>query len=362
VATTQKSPLKLAVEPLSDYALANRLSYFLWSTMPDEELLAHAAQGDLHKPEVLTSQTRRMLKSPKVRALALEFGGNWLDFRRFEEHNAVDKEQFPVFDDKLRTAMFEEPLHFMVDGFQNNKPILEWLYGKHTFVNAPLAKHYAMADIKPTGDDWVRVDNAGKYGRGGLFPMGVFLTKNASGLRTSPVRRGYWVVRRLLGEYIPPPPAVVPELPKDESKLGNKTLRQALEAHRENPACAGCHARFDSYGLVFENFGPIGELRTKDGGGKPVDTKAPFPTGEKSGVSGLQAFLKTQRQSDFTGTFARKMLSYALGRTLLPSDDATLQELQQKLIANNYRFNTVIETIVQSKQFRNRRIATEIRK
>jgi hypothetical protein len=349
------------VQPLPDYALASRLSYFLWSSMPDQELMAHAAAGDLHKPEVLAAQTHRMLKDARVRALALEFGGNWLDFRRFEEANAVDRNRFPSFTDNLREAMFEEPLHFLVDEFQNNRPVTDMLYAKHTFVNASLAKHYGMTDVKPTGDAWVRVDNADHYGRGGLLPMAVFLTQNSPGLRTSPVKRGYWVVKRVLGQYIPPPPATVPALPNDESKMGNLTLRQALEEHRKNPACAGCHALFDSYGLVFEGYGPIGELRSKDLGGKPIDANAPFPGGsDRVGVAGLQSFIHQQRQKEFLDTLGRKMLSYGLGRTLQPSDDPLLQQMQQRLAAGDYRFGTLVDTIVSSKQFRNRRASATL--
>ncbi|MCW3094780.1 MAG: hypothetical protein JWL77_398 [Chthonomonadaceae bacterium] len=358
---TVSAPPGNSVQPLTDYALASRLSYFLWSSMPDRELLAHAAAGDLHRPEVLSAQAHRMLKNPRVRALALEFGGNWLDFRRFEEANAVDRNRFPTFNDNLRQAMFEEPLHFLVDEFQKDRPVTDMLYGKHTFVNAALARHYGMTDVKPTGDAWVRVDNADHYGRGGLLPMAVFLTQNSPGLRTSPVKRGYWVVKRVLGEYVPPPPATVPALPSDESKMGDLTLRQALVAHRANPACAGCHARFDSYGLVFEGYGPIGELRTKDLGGRSVDANAPFPGGaERMGVAGLQSFIHQQRQKDFLDTLGRKLLSYGLGRTLQPTDDPLLQQMQQKLSVGDYRFGAMVETIVTSKQFRNRRASATV--
>ncbi|HEY1860670.1 MAG TPA: DUF1592 domain-containing protein, partial [Gemmataceae bacterium] len=220
-----------AVQPLSDYALASRLSYFLWSSMPDAELLVHAEAGDLHQPEVLTTQARRMLRDPRVRGLAIEFAGNWLDLRRFEEHNAVDRERFPSFTNELRQAMFEEPIHYFVDLAQRNRSVLDLLYGHDTFVNPPLAKHYGITyrgrpsepGAAATGglrDDWIHIDDAQCYGRGGILPMAVFLTKNAPGLRTSPVKRGYWVVRRLLGEQIPPPPPTVPELPKDEAALG----------------------------------------------------------------------------------------------------------------------------------------------
>lgn len=253
--------------PLSPYELASRLSYFLWSSMPDRELLAHAAAGDLARPDVLAAQTRRMLRDERVRRLAVEFGGNWLDVRRFEEHNAVDRERFAGFTNELRQAMYEEPVRFFVDVAQSNRSVHDFLTADDTFVNPILAKHYGV-EIPAVGpDEWVRVDQARAYGRGGLLPMAVFLTKNAPGLRTSPVKRGYWVVRRLLGEHIPAPPPEVPELPKDEAKLGDLTLPQLLAQHRDNKACAGCHQRFDAVGLAFEGYGPIGELRTVDLGG-----------------------------------------------------------------------------------------------
>ncbi|MDX1931210.1 MAG: DUF1592 domain-containing protein [Capsulimonadales bacterium] len=349
----------IAVRPLSDYALASRLSYFLWSSIPDEELLAHAAAGDLHRPNVLTAQARRMLRDPRARALALEFGGNWLDFRRFEEHNAVDRQRFPAFTNELREAMFEEPVRFLTDMFRANRPVPELLYGKHTFVNADLARHYGMADLKFVGKEWIRVADAERYGRGGLLPMAVFLTKNSPGLRTSPVKRGYWVVRRVLGESIPPPPPVVPELPKDESQLGERTLRQALERHRANPACSGCHARFDSYGLVFEGYGPIGETRAQDLGGKPVDVRAPFPgSPDRAGVTGLREYIRTRRQQDFLDNLCRKLLSYGLGRSLQPSDDPTLERMHRQLQANGYRFGTLIDSIITSRPFLHRRAVT----
>lgn len=353
---TVATPSSTSTLPLSDYALASRISYFLWSSMPDSELLAHAAKGDLHRPGVLIAQARRMLRNPRVRALALEFEGNWLDFRRFEEHNAVDRQRFPSFTDDLREAMFEEPLRFLMDEFQKDRSVLDMVYAKHTFVNAALARHYGMSDVKPVAGEWVRVDHADSYGRGGLLPMAVFLTKNSPGLRTSPVKRGYWVVRRLLGEYIPPPPPTVPQLPNDESKMGNLTLRQALVQHRANPVCAGCHARFDSYGLVFEGYGPIGELRSKDLGGNPVDARALFPGGmDCSGVAGLRDFVRRRRQQDFLNTLGRKLLCYALGRSLQPSDDSILLQMQQHLAAGGYRFGNLVETVITSRQFCNRR-------
>jgi hypothetical protein len=212
-------------------------------------------------------------------------------------------------------------------------------------------------------DQWVRVDAAGKYGRGGLLPMAVFLTNNSPGLRTSPVKRGNWVVKRVLGERIPPPPAKVPELPSDEAKLGDLTLRETLARHRADPACAGCHERFDSMGLVFEGYGPVGERRDKDLGGKPIDSTALFPGGaEGSGLEGLRAYIRHRRQADFVDNFCRKLLAYGLGRTLLPSDDEILAAMRAKLEAGGYHFDTLVEAIVTSPQFLNKRVNAALAK
>jgi len=323
--------------------------------MPDEELLAHAAAGDLHKREVLLSQTRRMLRDPRVRGLATEFCGNWLDFRRFEEHNSVDRQRFPSFTNELRQAMFEEPIRYFVDVAQRDRSVLDFLYGADTFVNPSLAKHYGMPEPKGP-DEWLHVDDARRYGRGGLLPMAVFLTKNAPGLRTSPVKRGYWVVRRVLGERIPPPPPTVPELPKDEANLGKLTLPQVLARHREDKSCAACHQRFDSVGLVFEDFGPIGDRRTKDLGGRPVQTVATFPDGkDRTGLAGLREYLREKRQDDYVDNLCKKLFSYALGRSLILSDKKALEEMRARLVADRYAFGTLVEEIVTSPQFLNKR-------
>jgi hypothetical protein len=342
------------IQPLDAHALASRLSYFLWSSLPDEELLAHAARGDLRRAEVLGRQARRMLRDERARALAVEFGGQWLDFRRFEEHNAVDRERFPSFDGGLRQAMFEEPVRFLLDVVRADRPVLDLLYARHTFVNPVLARHYGMP--APRAAEWVLVPDADRYQRGGLLPMAVFLTRNAPGLRTSPVKRGYWVVRRLLGEHIPAPPAQVPELPGDERKLGDLTLRETLARHRADRSCAACHARFDAFGLAFEGYGPVGELRTVDLAGRPVDTRAAFPDGsEGQGLEGLRQHLRARRQDDFLDNLCRKLLGYALGRGLILSDEATVARLRARLAASDHRFGALVESIVGSPQFLTRR-------
>lgn len=340
------------VQPLSGYDLASRLSYFLWSSMPDEELLRRAAAGDLQRPEVIRAQARRMLQDGRSRALAVEFGGNWLDFRDFEQIGTVDRERFPAFNDELRAAMFEEPVRFVLDVFRKNRSILDFLYARDTFVNGALARHYGMP---APARDWVQVTDADRYGRGGLLPMAVFLTKNAPGLRTSPVKRGYWVAKNILGDEIPPPPPVVPELPADEAKM-DLPLRQMLERHRANPGCAACHARFDSFGVAFETFDPVGRSRAADLAGRAVDARATFPGGvEGEGVAGIRQFIREHREAHFVRGFSGKLLAYALGRSLALGDEPLIEEMGRKLAGNGHRFETVIDSIVTSRQFLNKR-------
>jgi len=291
-----------------------------------------------------------MLKDQRARALATEFAGNWLDFRRFEENNTVDRERFPAFNNDLRQAMFEEPVRFIDDVIRNDRSVLDLLYAKHTFVNPVLAKHYGIPNVKAKAGEWIRVDDARPYGRGGLLPMSVFLTQNAPDLRTSPVKRGYWVARRVLGDAIPPPPPAVPELPADEAKL-DLPLRDMLAKHRENPSCASCHARFDSFGLAFENYGPVGEQRTEDLGGRPVDIRAEFPGGSQgAGFEGVLEYIRAHREKDFIGNLCRKLLVYALGRSLLLSDEPLIQVMRSKSA-----WHDLVETIVNSQQFLTKR-------
>jgi hypothetical protein len=342
--------------PLLGYALASRLSYFLWSSMPDEELLAHAAAGNLHQPEVLTSQARRMLRDPRIRGLAEQFAGNWLEFRRFEETNTVDRARFPSFTKDLRQAMVEEPIRFFVYVAGKNRSVLDFLDADYTFVNPILAKHYGIPVTNRGSENWIKVEEAHRYGRGGLLPMAVFLTKNSPGLRTSPVKRGYWVVRRVLGEHIPAPPPEVPELPKDEAKFGDQTLPQLLARHREDKACAGCHQRFDSMGLTFEAYGPIGERRSHDLGGRPVEARATFPDGsDRTGLNGLRSYLAEKRREEFVENLCRKLFAHALGRSLVLSDKATIDKMRARLEQDGHRFDALVESIVASPQFRSKR-------
>lgn len=339
------------ITPLNDYELANRLSYFLWSSMPDQELLSLAESGTLNRPEVLIAQSRRMLQDERVYGLAVEFAANWLDVRRFEMHNAVDRDRFPSFTNVLRQSMFEEPLRYFVDVIQNDRPVGELIDSDYTVLNPLLAEYYGVP-LKGVGEnDWVRTEVA-DYHRGGLLPMAVFLTSNSPGLRTSPVKRGYWIARRVLGEKISPPPPGVPELPDDESELGDLTLAQTLALHREHKSCSVCHDRFDSLGLAFENYGPVGEWRLEDLGNRPVNALAIFPGGAKGeGLKGLQDYLHAERQHEFHRNLCKKMLAYALGRTLILSDEPLISEMLQRLENDGYRIGAIVESIVTSTQF-----------
>jgi len=323
--------------------------------MPDERLRERAAAGVLRLPEGLLAEARRMLRDPRARALAVEFGANWLDIRDFAQLGTVDRERFPVFTDEVRSALFEEPVRFLQHIFQNNGSLLDLLYGRYTFVNRVLARYYGLALPAGTGAEaWVRVAAEGQ-GRGGLLPMAAFLTKNAPGLRTSPVKRGYWIARRILGEEIPPPPAVVPELPADEARM-ELPLREMLARHRSNAACASCHARFDSFGLALEGFDPVGRPRSADLAGRPVDAGAVFPgkvAGE--GVAGLREYIRRHRERDFVRGFTGKLLAYALGRSLALSDEVLIDQIGAELARSGYRFETVVAGIVTSRQFLNKR-------
>lgn len=345
---------------LSDFELANRLSYFLWSSMPDQELVDLAAAGRLSDPEVLVAQAMRMLKAEASEALAIEFAGNWLDFRHFAQHNSVDRERYPQFTDSLRQAMFEEPIRFFSDLVRRDGSVLEFLESTHTFVNAELAAHYHIAfpnssPVASSSDAWRRVEVPASE-RGGLLAMAVFQTANSPGLRTSPVKRGYWVARRLLGERIPAPPPDVPDLPADEQDLGPVTLAAALAKHREHSACAGCHERFDSFGLALENFDPIGQWRTTDLAGHPVEAAAEFPGGAVGvGVDGLRAYLLEHRRQDFVDHLCRQLLSYGLGRNLILSDEPLLNELREALRRDEFRFSSLVTSIITSPQFLQKR-------
>lgn len=366
----------IEVRQLSDRSMAGRLSYFLWSSLPDDELLSTSLAGELRTDAAIVDQTRRMLKDDRVTAFAREFFGQWLRYRDFISKDPINAEAFPGYTDELRQAMFEEPARLATRLIQEDRPVTELLNADSTFVNGVLARHYG-GDVEReyrsqvsawtnerrerglSTDDadqqWHRVSGLHDAGRGGLFGMGVVLTSNSAGERTSPVKRGFWAVHHLLGQHFPPPPADVPELPGNE-KNAPKTIREMMAEHTANPRCAMCHVHFDALGMAMEGFDPIGRRRSKDLAGREVNDTVEFPEGETaSGIPGLIQYIEKNRKQDFVSTLCRKFLGYALGRSVMLSDSILLEQMEDALRKNNYRFSVLFETVVTSPQFRNQR-------
>ncbi len=333
--------------PVNDWELATRLSYFLWSSEPDDELNSLAASGKLHEPDVLTAQTHRMMKSEKVRRLATEFGCQWLHVRDLETLDEKSERHFPTFI-SLRGAMQEESVRFFIDLFQEDRSVLSLLDADHSFVNGALAKHYSL-DLK--GEDWQRVDGLHARGRGGILGFASTLAKQSGASRTSPILRGNWLSEVVLGDKLPRPPKGVPVLP-DEAPRG-LTERQLIERHSSDAKCAGCHQRIDPFGFALEGFDAIGRARSEDAGGLAIDTKTRLANGtELEGLDGLRAYLMTTRRDDFLRQFCRKLLGYALGRSVQLSDQPLIASMLTELKANDHHVATSIEWIVRSPQFR----------
>jgi hypothetical protein len=337
--------------PVSDWELASRLSYFLWSSMPDAELAALARAGTLHKPEVLAAQARRMLRDARTRHLAVEFGCQWLHIHDFDALDEKSERHFPTFL-KLRGDMYEESIRFFADLFQRDASVLNILNADYTFLNESLARHYGIPGV--TGPEWRRVDGVGKYGRGGILAQATTLAKQSGASRTSPILRGNWVAEALLGDKLPRPPKDVPRLPDDEAGLEGLTVRQLVEKHSSDPRCYGCHRRIDAFGYSLEAFDAIGRRREKDLGDRPINTSVKVMDGsEFEGVDGLRNYLLTKRGDVFLKQFCRKLLGYSLGRAVQLSDGPLLADMRDKLKRNDYRIGSAVDTIVRSRQFRN---------
>lgn len=334
---------------VNDYELATRLSYFLWASAPDDDLRAVAAAGKLRDPKVLTEQTRRLLRDGRAEALAVEFGAQWLHVRGFEGHSEKSERLFPQFDYPLRNAISKEVNSFFLDFFQNERSVTSLLDADHTFLNEMLAKHYGIPGV--TGDHFRRVDGVRKLGRGGVLGFAAVQAKQSGASRTSPVLRGNWVVETLLGEKLPRPPANVPQLPEEEG-ADKLTVRQQVERHARDQACAVCHVRIDPFGFALEKYDPIGRLRDKDLGGLPIDTKSKLKDGtEFDGIDGLRDYLLTKKKDVIVRLFCQRLLGYALGRAVTLSDTALIDEMVRELNANDGKVTAAVLAIVKSKQF-----------
>jgi hypothetical protein len=347
--------------PIDEYQLASRLSYFLWSTMPDEELMTLAGKKQLAAN--LESQVRRMLKDPKSKALVDNFVLQWLQLERLKTVSP-DSKMFPQFDDRLRSAMLQETRLFFEEMIREDRPILDIIDGRYTYVDRPLADLYGLKNVSFNGggggrrrgerDQFVRVDLPADSPRGGILTQASVLTVTSNPTRTSPVKRGKWVLEQILGTPPPPPPPDVPQLKDDAHAISTGSLRQRMEEHRKNPSCANCHTKMDSMGFAFENFNPIGAFRTKDGD-FPIDPAGVLPDGKSfKDPNQLKAILKEKKEL-VARNLAEKMLTYALGRGLEWYDRRAVDTIVAGTAKGEYRFSALVLEVVRSDPFRLRR-------
>jgi len=343
------------IRALNEYELASRLSYFLWSSMPDDELFDLAAGGKLR--DNLDRQVRRMLGDPKSKALIENFAGQWLQLRNLELA-APDKSQFPAFDDDLRRAMRTESEMFFETIVREDRSVLELLDADFTFVNARLARHYGLEGVE--GDQFRRVSlSAGGsqvavQARGGVLTQAAMLTVTSNPTRTSPVKRGKWVLENILGTPPPAPPPNVPMLRDDAKAMAAGTLRQRMEQHRKDPNCAVCHKEMDALGFALENFDAVGAWRTKDGA-FPIDATAQLPDGRSfNGPRELKSVLRGSKEQ-FARCLAEKLLTYAIGRGVEPYDRPAVDGIVNAAKSGDYKFSTLVLGIVHSDPFQKRR-------
>jgi mono/diheme cytochrome c family protein len=335
---------------INEHELASRLSYFLWNSMPDDELMALAGKGQLRGN--LAKQVARMVKDPKSDSFLQNFTEQWLTLRKLDLVSP-DPGLFPAFDANLKEAMIRESTMFFAAIAREDRSVLQLLDANFTFVNEPLAKLYGIEGV--SGESFVRVKTPAN--RGGVLTMASLLALNSNATRTSPVKRGKFILEEILNAPPPPPPPDVPAL--EEGKQLTGTLRQVMEQHREKPMCASCHAKMDPLGFAFENFDAIGAWREKDAGGFPIDPSGVLPDGKTfHGAPGLKAVLESKKEL-FLRSISHKMLTYALGRGVEYYDRPTIEQIVTALSKTDHRFSTLLLEIVQSDPFQKRTIIAE---
>ena len=337
---------------LGDFALASRLSFFLWSSIPDDELLDLAEAGKLGDPAVREAQVRRMLADPRAETLTTNFAGQWLHLRNLETA-APNLRRFPDFDDNLRQAFRRETELLFGSVVGEDRSILDLLQADYTFLNERLARHYGIPGVYGSG--FRRVELPAGSPRGGLLGHGSILTVTSYATRTSPVLRGKWILDNLIGMPPPPPPASVPPLEEPEPGVAARSMRERMEAHRVNPACAACHRLMDPAGLSMENFDAIGRWRDRGEDWGPIDARGSIPGGgDFDGMAGLRDAVLA-RPHVFAGTVAEKLLTYALGRGLNHNDGPAVRRIVRDAAGDDYRFSSLVLGIVESIPFQMRR-------
>lgn len=347
----EKDPPGQTPAAIDDHALASRLSYFLWASMPDATLFALADAGRLSQPKVLEAQVMRMLADPKARALSEQFVGQWLGIRTLGSVAAPDPHKFPEFTPALREAMMTEPTEFFAGLVRENRSLLELLDSDYAWVNADLARHYGIPGVN--GSTFIRVSLSDRR-RGGVTGMAAVLTQTSYPQRTSPVLRGKWLLEEVFGTPPPPPPPLVATLSPNDEKSEGLTFRQRLEKHRKDPNCAACHARLDPLGFALENFDPIGRWRTQVSG-ESVDASGELPGGVVIvGPEALKQVLLERKQL-FLRHLTEKMLAYALGRGVEYYDIPAVKRITEAVASDGHRAPKLILEIVRSEPFRLRR-------
>ncbi|MEM9080632.1 MAG: DUF1592 domain-containing protein [Verrucomicrobiota bacterium] len=335
---------------LNDFELANRLSYFLWASMPDQELFRVASQKRLSEPEVLEEQVIRMLKDPKSRALSMHLGGQWFGWEKLRTTANPDTKKFPEFDFGLRVDLYRESVKFFGNLLEENGSLFDLIDSNYGFLNERLAKHYGVEGVE--GKEFRRVEFLDPR-RGGVLGMGSVLVATSKPMRTSPSVRGSFVLEYLLDDPPPSPPMDVEQLPADDQGLKTATFRETLDEHRDNPSCRACHALIDPLGFGLEGFDAIGRWRTESNG-YPIDMTGTMPGGKSfAGPAELKALLMGQKK-DFARNAAKKFLSYALGRELTPFDRPTTRKISEEVMADGGRIHTLVLGIVRSEAFLNR--------
>ncbi len=360
VETVTRGPEK----PLNGWELASRMSFFLWSSIPDDELRRAAAAGELSDPSLLARQVKRMTADPKARRLATEFFGQWLGFYHFDQYRGVDTGRFPEFTDEVKSAMYDEAVSTFEYIVRQGRPVKEILYADYTFLNEPLAKFYGLeksvGKMMKSDGRVVMVEGANAFDRGGALRLGSVLTTTSAPLRTSPVKRGDWVLRRVLGTPTPPPPADAGTLPGDDKSFNGLTLRQRLAEHKRSDTCGSCHRKIDPLGFPLERFDAVGRTRDKYADGQAIDVTSELADRKTIvGADGLLKYLQTQ-DKQVMKTLSKKMLGYALGRTVLASDQPLVAGMTAA--GGNASFSDLAVKIVTSRQFRNRSGDDEIPK
>lgn len=337
---------------ISGLELATRMSYLLWSSMPDDTLIQVAYREDLHDPAVINRETRRMMASPKFHRFAESFAPQWLGVEEAMKNPQADKELFPEFTGEVASAMRQEVIDYFKYVFNDRENLLELLDSDYSMINGTLANHYGIEGIE--GEEFRKV-NMADYGRGGVLGMGAVLTATSLPVRTSPVLRGQWVLEQILGTPPAPPPPDVPTLEESEAADSELGLRALLEMHRSSPACSGCHAKMDPIGFALENFDATGKWRNYYKGEVAIDAASVLPGGhEIDGPAQLRKAL-VEEKDKFAENMARKLVSYAMGRGIQFTDTPTIRAMKKSLLESNFNSKEVMLTLVNSYPFRHRR-------